>query len=223
MHFYRLMAKLTGRKCLPGLFEHYDPVAKGVMVVEAALKEYINSGQGLAFQSLTVEIDTLEGQADKIKRRIRNHLPRDMFLEVDKTLFLNYTRSQDNILDAAQEALSWLGMRAMDVPAELLASARALAREACRTVELLKPAIQGTMGLIYGQTKDRAAVKESYHEVRVQHHKTSKAKRKLVREAFEAETGFRDIYQFVKFIEHLHAMSHNAEGAADVLRAMIAR
>lgn len=223
MNLSRLLTSLTGRKCLPGLLEHYDPVSKGVKVVEAALKEYSAGGHGLAFQTLTVEIDTLEGQADKIKRRIRNHLPRDLFLEVDKTLFLNYTRSQDNILDEAQDALNWLGMRRMDLPASLFVSARAVGREACRTVEFLKPALQGTMDLIYGKTKDRSAVKDSYHEVRVQHHKASKAARKLIKDAFETEGECRDIYQFVTFVEHLHDMGHNAEGAADILRAMIAR
>lgn len=219
----KLMIRLTGRKCLPGLLEHYDPVAKGVMVVEAALKEYAASGVGAAFQALHVEIDTLEGQADKIKRRIRNHLPRDVFMEVDKTLFLNYTRSQDNILDAAQEALNWLGMRPAELPAELVTGARGLAREACRTVELLKVCLEATMGLIYGEGEDRAAVKETIHELRLQHHRATKAKRRLVKEAFEAESGFRDVYQFVKFVEQLHVMSHEAEGAADVLRAMMAR
>ena len=219
----RIISGLTGRKALPGLLEHYEPVAKGVMVVEEALKEYIHNGLGPAFQTLALEIDTLEGQADIIKRRIRNHLPRDFFMEVDKALFIGYTRSQDNILDAAQDALNWLGMRPMNVPAELLGKARTLGREACATVECLKPAIQGSMDLIYGRTKDRAGVKECYHGVRVQHHRASKIARKLVSEAFEVEAGFRDIYQFVKFVDHLHVMSHNAEGAADVLRAMIAR
>lgn len=223
MILFRLMARLFGRQCLPGLLEHYDPVAKGVLVVEAALKEYVHAGRGPAFNTLAVEIDTLEGQADKIKRRIRNHLPRDLFMEVDKTLFLNYTRSQDNILDAAQDALNWLGMRDIDLPRDLLASARSVARECCLTVERLKPALIGTMELIGGKTKDRSATKENFHEVRVQHQRASRAYRNLVREAFAAEAGFRDIYQFVKFIEQLHAMSHNAEGAADVLRAMIAR
>lgn len=221
--FNRLLAGLTGRKCLPGLMEHYEPVAKGVMVVEAALKEYVANGLGVAFQALTVEIDTLEGQADKIKRRIRNRLPRDLFMEVDKTLFLNFTRSQDNILDTAQDAFSWLGMRKMHLGGDLLPQSRSLAREACRSVELLKPAIQGTMDLIHGRTRDRSAVKETYHEVRLQHHRASKSARKLQKEAFAAEADFRDVYQFVKFVEHLHDMSHNAEGAADVLRAMIAR
>lgn len=223
MFFARLISTLSGRKCLPGLLEHYEPVARGVMVVEAALKEYAGGGHGLAFQSLAVEIDTLEGQADKIKRRIRNHLPRDIFLEVDKTLFLNYTRSQDNILDEAQEVLNWLGMRRMDLPDSLFVSARSLARESCRTVELLKPALLGAMDLIYGRTKDRSGVKETFHDVRVQHHKASKAARRLIRDAFETEGECRDIYQFVTFVEHLHDMGHNAEGAADVLRAMIAR
>jgi hypothetical protein len=217
------MARLSGRANLPGLIEHFEPVAKGVLVVEAALKEYAKSGQGMAFQTLSVEMDTLEGQADKIKRRIRNHLPRDLFLEVDKTLFLNYTRCQDNILDSAQDALNWLGMRTMNVPHELMASARGLAREACRTVELLKPAIQGTMDLVYSRARDRSTLKEKFHDVRVQHHKASKTTRRLLRDAFEADTGPKDLYQFVEFVGHLHDMSHNAEGAADVLRAMIAR
>jgi predicted phosphate transport protein (TIGR00153 family) len=222
MFFTRFMANLTGRKRLPGLLEHYEPVAKGVMVVEAALKEYANNGLGAAFQALAVEIDTLEGQADKIKRRIRR-LPRDFFMEVDKTLFLNFTRSQDNILDSAQDALNWLGMRQIVLPTELLTSARAMTREACRSVELLKPAIQGTMDLVYGQTKDRTAVKDNFHTVRVQHSRVSRSSRKLLRESFAVESDFKNIYQFVKFIEHVHEMSHNAEGAVDVLRAMIAR
>jgi len=223
MFFTRFMANVTGRKRLPGLLEHYEPVAKGVMVVEAALKEYANNGLGAAFQALAVEIDTLEGQADKIKRRIRNRLPRDIFMEVDKPLFLNFTRSQDNILDSAQDALNWLSMRQMVLPKELLTSARALTREACRSVELLKPAIQGTMDLIYGQTKDRSAVKDTFHEVRLQHTRASRSSRKLLRESFAVEGDFKNTYQFVKFIEHVHEMSHNAEGSADVLRAMIAR
>jgi hypothetical protein len=198
-------------------------VAKGAVVLEAAVKEYLYNGPGAGFQALCVEIDNLEGQADKIKRRIRNHLPRDLFLEVDKTLFLNFTRSQDNILDSAQEALNWLGIRRLDLAGDLTSAAHLLAREACRTVEILKPAITGTMELVYGENRDRGQAKNNYREVRLQHHRVTRLSRKLKREAFSADSDFREIYRFLKFIEYLHDMSHNAEGAADVLRAMIAR
>ncbi len=223
MLFARILVRITGRRHLDGLLEHFDPVAKGAMVVETALKEYVAKGFGPGFQALCAQIDTLEGQADKIKRRVRNHLPLAAFLEVDKTLFLNCTRSQDNILDAAQDAFNWLGMRPMNLPRELLEESRTAAREACRSVELLKPALTGTLDLIYGRTKDRAGVKETIHNVRVQHHKAAKAARKLVKGAFAAQSDFRDIYQFTKFMDSLHDMTHNAEGTADVLRAMIAR
>lgn len=223
MRLLRLIARLSGRKHLPGLLEHFDPVAKSVKVIDRALKEYLNVGTGLGFQALMAEMDTLEGQADKIKRRIRNHLPLAVWLEVDKTLFLNYTRSQDDILDSAQDALNWLGMRTMNLPDELLKELRAYVADVCRTVELLKATLLSTMDLLYRRSRDRAAVKETCHVVRLQHQKASRAKRLLVRQALATGADFRDVYQFMKFVEHLHAMSHSAEGCADVLRAMIAR
>ncbi|GFK93173.1 hypothetical protein NNJEOMEG_01004 [Fundidesulfovibrio magnetotacticus] len=223
MFLSRLMVRVTGKSCLPGLLEHYAPVAKAVLVVEAALKEYAEQGHGVAFQTLCSQIDALEGQADKIKRRIRNHLPRDFFMEVDKVLFLNYTRSQDNILDSAQDAMGWLGMRRVDLPKEHLDRARELGREACRSIELLGPALQDTVDLIQGRTSDRSAVKDRHHQVRLQHHKTAKLARAALRGAYEADADFRDVHVFEKLVEHLGDMSHNAEGSADILRAMIAR
>jgi hypothetical protein len=41
--------------------------------------------------------------------------------------------------------------------------------------------------------------------------------------AFNSKMDFKDIYQLTHFIKQLHAMSHNAEGCSDMLRAMIAR
>ena len=223
MTMLRLISRLSGRKHLPGLLDHYEPVGKGTLVIEAALREYLESGVCLAFTTLVAEIDTLEGRADKIKRRIRNHLPRAVFLEVDKILFLGYTRSQDNILDSAQDALAWLGMRRMDLPDALLHSLWDYWKDVCHTVQLLKPALTATCDLVYGRSRDRTATKRTYHAIRIGHSTVSKAKRQLAKAAFETPADFRDVYQFVKFVEHLHAMSHNAEGCADALRAMIAR
>lgn len=223
MFLSRFIARLRGKRCLPALLDHYEPVARGALVVDTALREYLNSGVCLAFNTLVAEIDTLEGRADKIKRHFRNHLPRAAFLEVDKILLLGYTRSQDNILDAAQDALVWLGVRTAALPSPLLESLRDYWKHVFETVRLLKPALEATCDLVYGHSVDRRATKKTFHAVRMSHSRVSKAKRRLLKAALEAEADFRDIYQFMKFVEHLHAMSHNAEGCADTLRAMIAR
>lgn len=218
------MVKLTGRKQLPGLLEHYEPTARALAVVGEALRDYLSpGGPTRAFTVLCTEVGHLEGLADKIKRRIRNHMPRALFMEVDKTLFLNFTRYQDNILDEAQEALNWLGMRPVRIPEHFHEALYAFWSSVAATVDLLKPALNATIALIYGQVSDRAAVKESYHRVRQQHLEAAKAQQHLLTELMCSDLDFRDAYQVMKFVEGLHAMSHNAEGCADLLRAMIAR
>jgi uncharacterized protein len=216
--------KLTGRKQLAGLLEHYGPAEKVLSVIDEALRGYLSSGASRSFQALMAEVSYLESQADKIKRRVRNHMPRAMFMEVDKTLFLNYTRYQDNILDEAQIALNWLGMRQVDVPLHFHEALFTFRSTVSTTVNLLKPALSATISLIYGQTQDRAAVKECFFRVRSQQLEAAKAKNHLMGELMSStDLDFKDAYQLMKFVEGLHGMSHNAEGCADVLRAMIAR
>ncbi len=63
-------------------------IIEGVSIIREALECYI-SGSGVCreFKELTAEVDAIEEHADKIKRNIRNHLPRRLFMPVDKTLF----------------------------------------------------------------------------------------------------------------------------------------
>jgi predicted phosphate transport protein (TIGR00153 family) len=217
------MPWLRSKGRLNGLLEHYDAIAKGMLVIEEAVNGYLSDGQFRGFQVLASEVDKLEEQADKIKRRIRNHLPRAFLMEVDKTIFLNFTTSQDNILDSALEAVTWLGMRKIPIPEELRASFLTFKDEACATVALLKPALEATIALVYGASSLRAETKESFRSVRKKHSHVTRLKSKLVAELFNSRMEFKDVYQLVKFVESLHAMSHNAEGCANSLRAMIAR
>ena len=133
---------------LPGLLDHYQPIGRGMALLDEALKRTLKVSQDVGFKVLASEIDTLEAEADKIKRRIRNHLPSAFLMVVDKTLFLNYTRSQDNILDAIQEAVVWLGLGDFAVPPDLAAAMTTSVDEAARSVALLRPALTETVDFI---------------------------------------------------------------------------
>ncbi|MGX9366649.1 DUF47 domain-containing protein [Desulfoplanes sp. PS50] len=217
---------LLAPKCpMEGLVEHYDKIAECTHVIGESLECYV-SGVGACreFTELTREIDAIEDHADSIKRNIRNHLPRRLFMAVDKTLFLNYTKSQDNILDAAQEALQWLGMRQVAIPEgnfqKMLID---LLEEVRETTELLGPALRGTIGFVHGETMDRMALKQKYQAVRRQHHDAQKLSRKLTEAIYNSSMDFKDIYQLIHFVDCMVDMSHNCENCADVLRTMIAR
>ena len=136
-----LFGLLCDRSPLDGLQEHYDKIHECTELISEALERHVGGDASQDFHEVTARVDELEDQADKIKRRIRNHLPRRLFMPVDKTLFLNYTNAQDNILDSAQEAMHWLAMRPLEIPEEFRTPLVELIADVCFTTDLLGPAL----------------------------------------------------------------------------------
>lgn len=214
---------LSDRSPLEGLLEHYDKIHECTELIKESMECYVAGGACREFLELTSQIDVIESEADKIKRRIRNHLPRRLFMPVDKTLFLNYTNAQDNILDMAQEAMHWLAMRRVDIPDAFQKPIIDLIDDVSVITDLLGPALKATIGLIYLQHLDRPGTKERYRAVRHKREQVFKDKNSLVKDIYGSNMDFKDIYQLIHFIERLADMGHNTEKCADVLRAMIAR
>jgi predicted phosphate transport protein (TIGR00153 family) len=208
---------------MESLVEHYDKIVEGVDLIEESMACYIGDGPCRQFEDLFEEVARLEDEADKIKRRIRNHLPRGLFMPVDKTIFLNYTRNQDNILDDGQEALTWLVMRRVDIPKPFRGAFIGLVEEVAETVHLLRPALLATVALVLGQSYDRTGTKSAYRVVRDQHKKVWRDHMDLLSQLLNSGADFRDVFQLVRLVECLEGMSHNTEGCADRLRSMIAR
>jgi len=89
--------------------------------------------------------------------------------------------------------------------------------------DLLGPALEATIGLIYIQHVDRAGAKEKFRAVRTSRHDVFRHKIALVSTIYNSDLDFKDIYQLIHFIERLEDMGHNTERCADILRSMIAR
>lgn len=211
------------RVYFPGLLDHYMPIARGMTLLNEALKRSIKVHQDKGFQVLAGEIDILEAEADKIKRHIRNHLPAASLMVVDKTLFLDYTRRQDDILNNIQEAVTWLGLGDVPLSEPLADSLLQCVQEATHTVEMLRPSLQAAIDLIVHGRRARRDVKNQIHDIRQQHLKVFKTKRHLIAAAYESTLEFRHVYQIMRFLEYVYRSSHSAERCADILRAMMAR
>lgn len=217
---------LANRSPMSGLMEHYEQIATGMELIEEAMECYIGSGSAgvcKEFSALTEEVNVAEDKADKIKRNIRNHTPRGLILPVDRVLFFNYTRQQDDILDAGQDSLYWLAMRPMDIPESFQGKLINYIGNVSETIKLLKPALEATIALVTGETFSRDEAKKRYRTVRGNHKLVNKEHNELFPMIFNSEMDFKEIYQLIHFIKQLHNMSHSAEGCADMLRAMIAK
>jgi len=209
---------------MQGLVEHYDQISDCLELIKEALECYV-SGSGICreFEELLLEIDKIENQADKIKRRVRNHLPKGLFMPVEKTLFLNYTTQQDDVMDEAQEALRWLGMRRINVPSEYQRAFISLLEEVSEAATQLGPALKKTVGLVHGEHLDREGCKDKFRTVRLQREKVFKWKQQLISDIYNSDMEFKDIYQLIHFVDCLNTMAKSCEQCAGTLRAMIAR
>ncbi|MEW5775040.1 MAG: DUF47 family protein [Thermodesulfobacteriota bacterium] len=214
---------LCDRSPMDGLLEHYEKIHECVRLIRDAMECYVAGGTCRDFMEIAAQVDTVENEADAIKRRIRNHLPRRLFMPADKTLFLNYTNAQDNILDSAQEAMHWLAMRRVVIPERFQKPVIDLIDQVSVITDLLGPSLKATIGLIYLQHADRNGTKERFRAVRAKRHGVFKDKNALVGAIYNSDLDFKDIYQLIHFIERLEDMGHSTEKCADILRAMIAR
>jgi len=215
---------LSVKSPMNNLIEHYNKISEGVNIIQDAQECYV-SGSGICreFKELLREIDSIEAHADQIKRNIRNHLPKGLIMPVDKTLFLNYTRGQDNILDEAQDALHWLGMHNVYIPEQFQRPMIDLLDDVSEATQLLEPALKSTIGLVHGEHLDREGCKMKYRKIRVKRDEISRTKRNLLSDIYNSEMDFKDIYQLISFIGCLSDMVKNCEFCSDTLRAMIAR
>ena len=214
---------LANHSPMDGLIEHYDKIAECIATIDESLECYVSGGVCREFEDLTRTIDEIENHADVIKRNIRNHLPKGLFMAVEKPLFLNYTKFQDNILDSAQDALHWLAMRKVIIPETIQKDLIYLLDAVARTTVLLGPALKATIALVHGESLDRDGTKECYRKVRAERENVRKLKNDLQKKVYAMDIDFKDIYQLLHFIDCLDDMGHNTENCADHLRAMIAR
>ena len=114
-------------KTIGGLFGRspYGPVHEMMLKVEQCIQQVpdliaaLTAGDWAGLETVFKRIDTLEDQADDIKREIRRHLSTSLFSSVERSEILSLVHSLDEIADAAQDAGKLMGMRHTRVPAEL--------------------------------------------------------------------------------------------------------
>ncbi len=103
-------------------FEPVEQHMAAVMDCVALLRplfEAVAAEDGEAIAEVVSRIDGLEAVADQVKNEIRNHLPKALFLPVDRRDLLDVLHMQDSMADSLQEAAGLLTLRPMHLPASL--------------------------------------------------------------------------------------------------------
>jgi predicted phosphate transport protein (TIGR00153 family) len=102
--------KLFGQSPFKPLQEHMRVVVQCAGEVPG-LFEALCAGEEAEIEKIRERIFALENQADEIKNELRSHLPRSIFMPVDRRDLLEILDLQDSIADTAQDIAGTLVLR----------------------------------------------------------------------------------------------------------------
>ena len=97
------------------LQEHLRVVLSCANQVPGLMKVYFEKDKA-GLEEIRKKIFELENQADKIKNELRSHLPKSIFMAVDRRDLLDILDMQDSIADVAQDIAGMLVVRELECP-----------------------------------------------------------------------------------------------------------
>src|SRR3989338_1751981 len=106
------IARLFGKSPFAPFQSHMKKVSLCIKKL-TDIFEAIGKGEREHLTSLVQELSTLEHEADLTKNDIRNHLPKSLFLPVDRGALLEILALQDQLADQAEAIAHIAGMRAL--------------------------------------------------------------------------------------------------------------
>lgn len=220
------IASLFGRSPFKPLQEHMDIVNQCVAEVPPLFEALIGNDK-TGIEKAKEAIFEKEQAADSMKNQLRSHLPKSLFMPVDRRDLLEVLAMQDSIADTAQDIAGLLVEREMTVPPSMVEDLRKLVQRCVDTCvqsgaivaeldELVETGFRGP---------EASRVEEMVDKLNLIEDETDQLGMALSRALFAQEDSMSPVsvifwYQLIQWIGDL---ADYAEKVGDRLRLLIAR
>jgi len=219
-----VMGNLFGRSPIRPMQEHMRASVLCAQEILPLFEEMV-AGDLSAIRARRQQIDRLEHEADRIKNEIRSHLPKRMFLAVERRDMLEILDFQDSIADVAQDIAGLVDQRQMTIPEPLVEPLLDLVRAvigACEQAERIVQDLDELVETGFGR-HEVARVEEMLNELARLESETDDLASKALRALFELEeelgVGTVFWYQLIGWIAD---MADFAERVGNRIRLLIA-
>ena len=172
-----------------------------------------------------VELSRLEHEADLTKNDIRNHLPKSLFLPIDRAHFLEILAIQDSIADKAEDVGILLTLRKLEPFREFHAEILAFFKkneevflDSKQIIEEIDELLESSFGGIEAEKVKAMVEQTAYRE-----HESDKIQRMLMKQLFSYgdELATPCFYLWMRLIEEVGAISHLSERLANRIRMIL--
>lgn len=218
-----LLFQIFRKSPFDGLIKHASKINECIKAFRAAIDAYCN-GDFDRFNELAKEVSKLEHEADLIKANIRSHLPKWLFMPVDKSQFLMLLKEQDSILDFAEDALVWLSFKETKIPDEIKADFTEHLNKVLETVDALETVINHIHEIIAGlPRKERKELKDLVKEIHRKEWEADQIEMRMAKKLYSLDLDPLTIIHLSKTFDLIDQIANHTENAGDWVRAMMAR
>ena len=178
-------------------------------------------------EQIQLRISDLEHQADELKRGVRAHLPKSLFMPVPRTDLLELLRMQDRIANKAKDIAGIMTGRQMEIPdgiaslvKEYVEGSLAVTQQAVRALnELDELVATGFRG------READTVGEMIDELDRLEHEADRREREIRHALFDVEKDLPpiDVMFLYKVIEWIGELADRAQQVGSRLQLLLAR
>lgn len=219
-------SRLFGLSPFTALQEHMGVVLECAREVQPLIEALV-AGDQTRVMELKDKIFEKEAEADRIKHELRAHLPKSLFMPVDRRDLLEVLHLQDTIANVAQDIAGLLIERKMTIPDFLRKPLIELTARCIDTVEHSAKVINELDELLAigfrGREVDR--VDEMLTELNKIEDETDELGIALARALFDHEDELKpvSVMMWYQIIEWIGDLADYAEKVGDHLRLLIAK
>lgn len=212
---------LFGRSPFTPLQAHMDDVSAAVHKL-IPLCRALEARNQESIESIAAEIAALEHKADLLKNDIRNHLPRSLFLPIDRQLLLDILSIQDHIADAAEDIAVLCTLKPLTLLPEFAQEFHIFLKKnidtfdgAYRIVKEMHELLESSFG-----GKEAQKVTGMVEDVGLMEHEVDILQRSLLKKLFQAEVNlsYAAFFQWQKICEAIASISNLSESLAHRIR-----
>lgn len=212
---------LFGRSPFAPLQSHMEKVSLCVhMLVD--LFDELDKKDYAALEQTSMKISEYEHQADLTKNDIRNHLPKSLFLPLDRGHLLEILKIQDQIADSAENVAVLVTLKPIEISAifkkefdEFLQKNIDAFNEAQLIIKEMHELLESSFGGIEAE-KVRAMVEA----VAFKEHEADLVQRTLLKKIFSLEDkmSYSTFHLWQKIFEEIASISNLSENLANRIR-----
>jgi len=220
----KLFIKLFGKSPFGSLLLHTQKVHSCIKLVRHLAEACVRADTE-EIHRLQDEVSKLEHEADLLKHEIRENLPRQYFLPVEKMDLDRFLHSQDDVADFVQDFAVILLIRNTAIHPQLVQEFYEFVDQILRVGDTLMAAAEDIGLLVEASFKGAQArlILERVRELGEGEWKADRMQRKLSQHIYQLEKQL-DPITIIFYEKILHALSgiaNAAENTGDILRQMI--